>query len=152
MAARAPLLPAVDFDVGAGLLLAEAAEQAGPWWLLLGGDLPGPPGLGAAVRLIVEPGRHVGAAVLASGRVRDGRRLVQVTGRRGPEAIAAVLLAARDRTGRVPRLAGRLCGEGLIGRFSARVTAPAPMSVHRLRMLLHRAETNRERRPIVSVW
>jgi hypothetical protein len=140
-------------SLAARLLLDEAADSR-PLWLVLhdGAAARTHPMLGHALRLVVEPQRHHGLLpghVL--GEVYDGRRILRAAGRDVPAAVAAVLFAARDHTGVVPRLSCAWPDHHPLAEFVG-LADPSSMSVPRLRALLRRAEPDAALRPVVHIW
>lgn len=96
-------------------------------------------------------GEHV---LTATATATDVAGNVATMTRAGPDvciAVAGVLLAARDRTGVVPRLS---CDWPVRHPFAELVglADPARLSVPRLRALLRRAEPVSTHRPLVHVW
>jgi hypothetical protein len=142
----------VEFSLAAGLLLDEAADVR-PLWIVLRDERAARRGshpvLGGALQLAVEPGPVSG---VVDGEVRDGRRMLRVAGADVCVAVAGVLLAARDRTGVVPRLS---CAWPVRHPFAelVRLADPARLSVPRLRAVLRRAEPVSACRPLVhACW
>ncbi|WP_432842881.1 hypothetical protein [Dactylosporangium sp. CA-092794] len=108
--------------------------------------------------VLLEPARGRPAVVRAAaagrvlfvrGEAAWGAATLRVTAPDVVPAVAAVLLAARDRTGRVPRLSCTWPQRRRLGELAALID-PAVFSVPRLRALLRRAEPVAARRPLVS--
>ncbi|GAA4264127.1 hypothetical protein GCM10022255_114900 [Dactylosporangium darangshiense] len=140
-------------SIAARLLLDEAAE-ARLLWIVLQDEAAARshPVLGRALRLVVDPEPAAGVpAGHVLGEVKDGRRLLRAAGRDVPAAVAAVLLAARDHTDVVPRLSCAWPERHPLAELAG-LADPAVMSVPRLRALLHRAEPDPARRPVVHTW
>ncbi|WP_432971266.1 hypothetical protein [Dactylosporangium sp. CA-233914] len=139
----------------AARLLLEEATDGRLLWLVLQDDAAtrSHPVLGRALRLIVESGPRSGGGLPGRvlGEVRDGRRILRTAGRDVPAAVAAVLFAARDHTGVVPRLSCAWPDRHPLAELVG-LADPSVMSVPRLRALLHRAEPDPSRRPVVHTW
>ncbi|MEU7875941.1 hypothetical protein [Dactylosporangium sp. NPDC049140] len=140
-------------SLAARLLLDDAAE-ARPLWLVLqdGAAARSHPVLGRALRLVVEREPRQGPPPgYVLGEVQNGWRLLRASGRDVPAAVAAVLFAARDHTGVVPRLSCAWPDRHPLAEFAG-LADPSSMSVPRLRALLRRAEPDPARRPAVHTW
>lgn len=148
-------MPAVGLDLAAEVLLGEAVDRGGPLWLVLGaGADRHHPVLDRALRLCVDTvGREPGVGpLLLRGEVLQGRRMLRVVVSDAAPAVVAVLLAVRAHTGMAPHLS---CDwpqrHPLVQLIAVAAGVPAG-SVWRIRRLVHRAEPDPSRRPIVHVW
>ncbi|WP_238014937.1 hypothetical protein KZZ52_33225 [Dactylosporangium sp. AC04546] len=149
---RSPL-PPVTLDTGAAVLLDEVSEAARPLWIVLreaGSGRPHPV-LSRALQLVVKPGLEPGVPVSVRGDVLNGRWVLRATAVDVPAAIAAVLIAARDRTGLVPRLSCAAPERHPLAELLSVLDLSAA-SVLRIRSLLRRAEPDPARRPVVHTW
>ncbi|MGI5239482.1 hypothetical protein [Dactylosporangium sp. CA-139066] len=134
----------VTLDPAAAWLIDRTAGGPAPAVVLGAGTVP--PG---ALRLLVTPGSlGAGRPLVVHGDTATGTPTLRVLAPDLVPAVAAVLLAVRDRTGRVPRLSCTWPARRALSEVVSLID-PAVFSVPRLRNLLRRAEPSPARRPLV---
>ncbi|GAA3258967.1 hypothetical protein [Dactylosporangium siamense] len=156
----APRLPGVRLDAAAACLVDEAADGGG---LRLFACVPTPEGgppsavpppeLGAALVLeVAAPGdaRHIATLTVAAQR-RDGRTVLRTESWDVADAIAAVLLHLRDRTGLTPSVHFCWPDRHPLAQWLQFLLLGTGQTVLLTRHLLQEAEPDPDRRPIVFV-
>jgi hypothetical protein len=148
-------LPVVTWDLGAQVLLDEAADSHGPLWLVYGDDLGrGHPLLDTAMVLcLTDAVRDPDDGLLqVHGATTAGRRTLRVEASDGAPAIVAVLLAIRARTGLIPHLSCAWRGRHPVPELTDAILGLRSGSAQRIRQLVRQVEPDRARRPTVHVW
>jgi hypothetical protein len=134
----------VTLDPAAAWLLDGLADAPVPWIVLGDGKLPE-----RALRLVITPGGPgAGRPLIVRGDAGRGAATLRVAAPDVVPAVAAVLLAVRDRIGRAPRLSCTWPSRRALTEILSLVD-PAVFSVPRLRSLLRREEPVADRRPLV---
>ncbi|WP_327010670.1 hypothetical protein OHA72_27395 [Dactylosporangium sp. NBC_01737] len=148
-------LPVVMWDLGAQVLLDEAADSHGPLWLVYGDCLGrGHPMLDTAMVLCLTDAVRIpdDGLLQVQGVMTSGRRALQVEASDAAPAIVAVLLAIRARTGLIPHLSCAWRGRHPVLELTDAILGLRSGSAQRIRWLVRRVEPDRARRPTVHVW
>ncbi|MEV4517470.1 hypothetical protein AB0K00_52005 [Dactylosporangium sp. NPDC049525] len=162
----APQLPGVQLDEAAACFVDEVACE-GRLWLVasepgpdgrvdpgraLPSVVPPPEGGAALVLEVAVPGtaRHV-AALTVTGQRRDGQTVLRTESWDVADAIAAVLLHLRDRTGLTPGVLFCWPDRHPLAQWLQFLVLGTGQTVLLTRHLLHEAEPDPSRRPTVYV-